>query len=141
MPLLPTINLPWPITLHALGLAFLGLYQTFRLSSSPSTKVSSTNHSTAPTNPMLGIATFGLSLAYFATSYMPIEQNQFLYASVPVRIILACIAAARLVLDGKDGNLSRDDRRNLLVVAGYDGLGAVGLGLWMGTFVGRVSGL
>ena len=71
---------------------------------------------------------------------MPIEQNQFLYATVPVRIILACVAAGRLILNGRDGNLSTDDKRNLLVVAVYDGLGAVALGLWLGTFDGRVPG-
>ncbi|KAH9218263.1 hypothetical protein DL95DRAFT_385669 [Leptodontidium sp. 2 PMI_412] len=90
---------------------------------------------------MLGIATFGLSLAYLTTSYMPIEQNQFLFATVPVRIILACMAAARLFLDGSRGSLSSDDRRSLMVVAGYDGLGAVALGWWLGTFGGRVPGL
>merc|ERR1711939_859167 len=111
MSFLPIINLPWPITLHAFGLAFLGLYQTFRLTSS--TKANSSSSKPVPANPMLGIATFGLSLAYLSTSYMPIEQNQFLYA---------------------------DEKRNLLVVAAYDGLGAVALGLWLGTFEGRVPG-
>ncbi|KAG4422178.1 hypothetical protein IFR04_004684 [Cadophora malorum] len=138
MSFLPIINLPWPITLHAFGLAFLGLYQTFRLPSS--TKGISSSSKPVPANPMLGIATFGLSLAYLSTSYMPIAQNQFLYATVPVRIILACMAAARLVLEGRDGNLSADEKRNLLVVAAYDGLGAVALGLWLGTFEGRVPG-
>ncbi|KAK0105469.1 hypothetical protein ONS95_004166 [Cadophora gregata] len=139
MPLLPNVNLPWPMTLHAFGLTFYGLYQTFRLPSSP--KTTSSRVSTPPTNPMLGIATFGLGLAYFTTSYMPLEQNQFFYATVPVRIILACMATARLVLDGKVGSLSKEDRINLLMVVGYDGLSAVVLGWWLGSFGGRVPRL
>lgn len=71
---------------------------------------------------------------------MPIEQNQFLYASVPIRIILACTAAGRLTLDRSGGNLSSGDRWNLLVVAVYDGLGGVALGWWLGSFGGRVPG-
>ncbi len=66
---------------------------------------------------------------------MPMYENQFLHASIPVRIILATLAATRLVLGGK---LSEVDLRNLLIVALYDGLGAVALGWWLGSFDGRV---
>lgn len=69
---------------------------------------------------------------------MPMHDNQFLYATVPVRIILATFAATRLVVGGK---LSEADRRNLLLVALYDGLGAVALGWWLGRFDGRVPGV
>lgn len=115
-------NLPHFITLHALGLGALGLYQTFHISHR------------SPSNPLLGIATLALSLAYLFTAYMPIEQNQFLYATVPVRMILAAVAAIRLLIGG---GLGKEERRNLLVVALYDGGGAMVLGWWLGSFDGR----
>ncbi|KAL2062464.1 hypothetical protein VTL71DRAFT_6730 [Oculimacula yallundae] len=141
--MLPLVNLPWFITLHALGLSFLGLYQTFLIRpitpSGPPKGLSKPKIQTQPANPLLGIATLALGLAYLSTSYMPIEQNQFLHASVPIRIILAVVSIVRLVLDRNVGNLSGGEKRSLAVVAAYDGLGAVGLGLWLGTFGGKVA--
>ncbi|EEH05424.1 predicted protein [Histoplasma capsulatum G186AR] len=91
--LLPTVHLPVPVLLHALGLFSLGMYLTF-------TKVPSA----------LGIAVTGLGLSYLLTSYVPIEQNQFLHASVPVRIILATLAAARLP------TAPQAERKNLIIL-------------------------
>ena len=45
---------------------------------------------TRENNVTLGIAT---------TAIVPIEQNTFLYASAPVRVILAAISGARLATD------------------------------------------
>lgn len=81
---------------------------------------------------MLGIATLGLGLAYTFTSYMPIAENSFLYASVPVRIILAVMAAV------KAGLGAGEEERALWVVAAYDGLGGVVLGFWLGRWDGRI---
>ncbi|PGH27187.1 hypothetical protein AJ80_01144 [Polytolypa hystricis UAMH7299] len=115
--LLPTVNLPLPILLHALGLAGLGIYGTFK--GRPA---------------MTGIAATGLGLAYLFTSYMPVEQNQFLHASVPVRLILAALAALKLP------TAWASDRNPLLVVALYDGLGALWLGYSLGIYNGRIAG-
>jgi hypothetical protein len=62
-----------------------------------------------PTKPLsndrstLGIASLGLGLAYLSTSYVPQEENQFLYASVPVRMILAGVAVTKLAVDKLQG--------------------------------------
>lgn len=78
-PLTLPINLPWFITLHASGLCLLGLSLIFNPS-----RANTPPHSPRNTS-LLGIATLGLGLAYFSTCYMPVEENAFLYASVPVR--------------------------------------------------------
>jgi hypothetical protein len=120
--MLPDINLPWFITAHALSLSTLGLYLTF--SSTPSKQTST-----------LGIATLGLGLAYLSTSYVPVEENQLLYASVPVRVILAAVAGLKALVARKE------ERGTLVGVAVYDGLGGVVLGWWLGSWSGRVPGL
>ncbi|KAG5305202.1 class III chitinase [Histoplasma capsulatum G186AR] len=115
--LLPTVHLPVPVLLHALGLFSLGMYLTF-------TKVPSA----------LGIAVTGLGLSYLLTSYVPIEQNQFLHASVPVRIILATLAAARLP------TAPQAERKNLIILILYDFLGGVMVGYILGQWNGRLPG-
>jgi len=115
----PELNLPWFITVHALGLSTLGLYLIF--SSTPSKPTST-----------LGIATLGLGLAYLSTSYVSIEENQFLYASVPVRIILATVAGLKALIAGKE------ERRTLVGIAVYDGFGGAILGWWLGVWDGKV---
>jgi hypothetical protein len=126
------INLPWFITLHASGLSFVGLALIFKpsllgpLSSSPKTKP------TPPNTSVLGVASLGLGLAYFATCYMPIAENAFLYASVPGRIFLAAVMIIKASL-GAEG-----EEKKLWGLALYDGLGGIALGLWLGRFDGRV---
>jgi len=117
----PQLNLPWFITVHALGLSTLGLYLAFF--SNPSKPTST-----------LGIATLGLGLAYLSTSYVPIEENQFLYASVPVRIILAAVAGLKALTAGKE------EKKALVGIAVYDGLGGAILGWWLGKWSGMVPG-
>jgi hypothetical protein len=123
---LPNINLPPLILAHAFGLTTLGLSFVF----ADSTKPSSNDRST------LGIASLGLGLAYLSTSYVPQEENQFLYASVPVRMILAAVAAAKMAIDRVQGRHSL--QRELLGIALYDGLGGFLLGCWLGSFGGKV---
>ena len=109
MSLSPTINLPWFITAHALGLLLIGsstLLQRRR------------PHNNSNNNALLGIATIALGLSYLATAYVPLELNAFLYASVPVRMLLALLAAARVGAGADSG-----EKGALLVVAAYDGLG------------------
>ena len=116
---LAQINLPLPILIHAVGLSIYGVYLTFNRKPG-----------------LLGIATLGLGLAYLTTAYMPISQNQFLHASVPVRVALAVVAAGRAIVGGP-----RDKEwGSLWIVAVYDGLGGLVLGWMLGRWDGRVSG-
>ncbi len=123
------IQLPWFIDVHAWGLTALGLYYLFK--APPSGK-------RAGHTPALGIATIGIGVAYLFTSYMPIEENQWLHASVPVRLLLASLLILR-VLAG--AGLTSDEKRSLLSLAIYDGLGGVWLGIWLGRWDGRLPSL
>lgn len=80
----------------------------------------------------------GLGLAYLSTSYMPIAENQFLHASVPVRMILAGISGLRLLFARK--SLGGTARRELLQVLLYDGIGGFLLGWYLGRWDGRIPG-
>jgi len=123
------INLPWFILLHALGLCTLGLHLVFPFTKSKPTQKNQQSS-------LLGIATLGLGLAYLSTSYMPMEQNVFLYATVPVRLILAFVAGIKAVVGG-----DTEEKGGLWGVAVYDGGGAIVLGLWLGSWGGRIPGL
>jgi len=129
MTILPVINLPWPILLHASGLLVLGLNQIFRRS--PPGRVSELTA-------MLGIATTALGLAYLSTAYLPLHQNVFLYASVPVRMILATVAGLKLLQVGPE--ISSTGRTELLSVLLYDGIGGIILGWFLGSWSGRIPG-
>ena len=131
MSIIPDINLPWPILVHALGLTFLGLKLTF-LPSPPPSRASEVSS-------LLGISTTGLGLAYLSTAHMPIRENQFLYASVPVRMILAGAAGLKLLVAGK--GMSADHSKEVLGIVLYDGIGGFLLGWWLGTWGGRAPGL
>lgn len=124
-------NLPWPILVHAVSLVALGLNLTFK--SPPKSTQKPQSDST-----MLGIATSGLGLAYLATSNVPTAQNHFLYASAPVRIILAALAGLKLALGGK--TLDKSLKKTLIGVLLYDGLGGILLGYYLGTWKGRAPG-
>lgn len=120
------IHLPWFITLHAFGLVALGLYLLF--TSPPPGKL-------AGHTPQLGIATVAIGLAYLFTAYMPIEENQWLHASVPVRLILGILLGLRAVVGT---GLTAAEKKSLLNLGLYDGFGAVVLGFWLGRFDGRL---
>ena len=80
------------------------------------------------------------SSADLSTSYVPIEQNQFLYASAPVRVLLASLAGIRwLMVRGGDPAVHKK-RNALLAIMLYDGLGGLLLGWYLGSFDGRVPG-
>jgi hypothetical protein len=130
MSIIPGVNLPWPILAHAVGLTFLGLKLVFIPSGPPGRAFDASS--------MLGIASMGLGLAYLSTSYMPMHENQFLYASAPVRIILAGVAALKLLVAGN--KMSAEHSKELLAVALYDGIGGFLVGWWLGTWGGRVPG-
>lgn len=120
------VHLPWFISVHACGMAALGSYFLFK--SPPPGK--SAGHT-----PQLGIASVAIGLAYLFTSYMPIEENQWLHATVPVRLILGGLLILRTVV-GK--GLTAAEKRSLLNLGLYDGVGAVVLGFWLGRWDGRL---
>ncbi|EJD43403.1 hypothetical protein AURDEDRAFT_114734 [Auricularia subglabra TFB-10046 SS5] len=120
------VNLPWPILLHALGLVALGLLLLFSTPQRPGQDKS-----------VLGVATVALGLAYIATAYGPQADNQFLYASVPVRMLLASLAGIRwATVRHRDARLY-DGANALLVIALYDGLGGAALGWYLGSYSGK----
>lgn len=71
-----------------------------------------------------------LGLAYLFTSHMPIEENQFLQATVPVRILLGAVCLLKWWVGGCDEGM----RKTLLYTGLYDGIGGAALGLWLGRF-------
>ncbi|KAJ6553606.1 hypothetical protein DFH09DRAFT_1366214 [Mycena vulgaris] len=122
------ILLPWPILLHALGLATLGCSMLLAKPTENAPEDTST----------LGIVTIALGMSYLATSYMPVAENQFLHASAPVRVLLAALAGLKWVRGRGDARLYTK-RNALLGVLLYDGLGGLGLGWYLGTFGGKVA--
>jgi hypothetical protein len=68
---------------------------------------------------------------------MPIEENQWLHASVPVRIILASAAGLKLFLNR---SMTEDGRKEMIGVLLYDGLGGLFLGWQLGRWDGRIPG-
>ncbi len=122
------INLPLPLQLHAHGLIALGLYKTFQ---QPSKSDLSEPDSTAA-----GILGFGLGLGYLLTSSSPVEENQWLAASAPVRILLAILAATMLVV--KRDSIRKETRNLLMAIAIYDAVGGAITGWWLGNNSGRV---
>ncbi|RDL40843.1 uncharacterized protein BP5553_00822 [Venustampulla echinocandica] len=149
-PFFPTINLPLPILIHSVGLSILGLYTTFSSPGSPRTnktknpQKNGTPAADPPSSPMLGVATAAIGICYLFTAYMPIEENQFLHASVPIRVILSCIMGCRLLLDSVMGagksRLNQKDRKALIGLGIYDGVGGLILGWTLGNWSGRVPG-
>ena len=127
----PIINLPLPILIHAVGLCSLGLHLTFTYP-----------HKTKPQpqqdTTILGIASLGLGLAYLSTSYMPQNENQWLYASAPVRMILAGVAGIKLVVNAWQGGELKHEQVALWGILLYDGLGGFMVGWWLGSWGGRV---
>ncbi|KAI1002506.1 hypothetical protein K3495_g5695 [Podosphaera aphanis] len=80
-----------------------------------------------------GLTTLCIGLTYLLTSRVPIEENQFLHASIPIRGVLVTVAAYRaLAMRG----LTATQKKDLLGVVVWDGIGALALGYSLGTFKG-----
>ncbi|KAF8967251.1 hypothetical protein BDZ97DRAFT_1903405 [Flammula alnicola] len=123
------VLLPWPILLHAMGLTTLGCTM---LLAKPTEK--------APEDiSMLGIVTIALGMSYISTSYMPMDENQFLHASAPVRVLLASLAGLKWLTISRENARLYKKRNALLGVLLYDGLGGLVLGWYLGTFNGKVA--
>jgi hypothetical protein len=124
---IPGVNLPPLILIHSTFLSLLGLRWIFTWPKKPSPEADATA--------MAGITTLAIGVAYLATSYMPISENQFLHASVPVRVILALLAGLRLLIVD---NITTDGRNQMLFVFLYDGIGGLVCGWELGSFNGRI---
>ncbi|KAF3921413.1 hypothetical protein ABW21_db0201826 [Orbilia brochopaga] len=123
-------NLPWPILVHSVGLTLLGLNLTFNGNPSSSPEVRGANS-------ILGVTTTTIGLCYLGTSGVPVEQNQFLHASVPVRL-----GVAVLLLTAAAVNRRKMDQKGWRVHIGFgiwDAAGALWLGWYLGRWDGRVS--
>ena len=130
--LLRPVDLPWPILLHALGVSFVGL-SLIVYSPRPSSTKQTKATKPAQDSTMLGIATLGIAFGYLLTAFVPQEQNTYLYASVPARMMLAGIAGVKLVLGSPP-------RKELLGILVYDGLGGLVLGWYLGRWDGKIPG-
>ena len=77
------------------------------------------------------------------TAYVPISQNQFLYASAPVRIGLGLLAAVKVLLTHGKNPALYPGRSSLLAICIYDALGGAGVAYAYlgGTLSGRVPTL
>ena len=123
------INLPPLILLHASTLVSMGAYW-FLLPVGPSRE----NQLRAT----LGSASISLGLAYILTSYVPIAENQFLHASVPLRLMASMLLALKYWSERR--SVSEEGKREFLWVAAYDGALSLILGWQLGRWDGRVGG-
>lgn len=154
MTLLRPVNLPLPVLLPGGTILGLGLYLSiFRVFPTIS-RVSRADHEKrfeilvprpatprmADTNALLGLVTSSLMLPYFLSSYMPIEENQFLHVSVPIRLGLAAGFVGNLLLRGRQG-MSEEGFWEFLTLTVVDVVGSVWLGVYLGSFDGRVPAL
>ncbi|KAF7114657.1 hypothetical protein CNMCM5793_009608 [Aspergillus hiratsukae] len=93
----------------------------------------------ADTNALFGISACLLMLPYFLSSYMPIEENQWLHVTVPIRLFLSSALGANLLLRGR--NMSEEGFWEFLALGVTDFVGAIMLGWELGRFDGMVSRL
>jgi uncharacterized membrane protein len=117
--ILASINLPYYVLFHAIGLCAIGLYHVY---------IGTPRDAYA----IRGITTFALAVAYLVTAYMPIEENQFIHASAPVRMAIGVLSAFAALT-------GRGDKKLLWGTALWDGLGGVLLGWQLGRYDGRVG--
>jgi hypothetical protein len=69
---------------------------------------------------------------------MPIEENQFIAASIPVRLALALSMASICVAHRR--TMSKSGFWELVGLSVIDGGSAVALGIWLGRWDGIVQG-
>jgi hypothetical protein len=146
MPLFREINLPLPLLIQAISLTGAGFYTAFaRRPAYVSRDGSYTLLVPANASPRVadliscfGVASAGLQSFYLWSSYMPLEENQFVYASVPVRLMLSTTMLAICLLKGKQ--MSSNGFWELLSLAIFDGCAATTLGFYLGRFDGIVGG-
>jgi hypothetical protein len=154
------INLPAQLIVPPTLILGLGLYisffrrpplpsQSFTEQSKDRDNGSSTTHQfivptpatprIADTNALLGVTTSALMLPYFVSSYMPIAENQWLHASVPIRLWISAMLIGNVLLRRK--TMSREGYWEFLMLGVMDGVSAFTLGIYLGRFDGRVPSL
>jgi hypothetical protein len=142
MPFFRPINLPSHLIAQSLTAVGLGLYMSlFRKPAiiyNGYTMLAPLNPSprTADTVSLLGVVTVGLEVTYLVSSYMPLKDNQFLAASVPVRLGLAALMGVVCVIHRK--TMSQSGFWELATLAVLDASAAIELGLQFGRFDGMV---
>lgn len=123
------INLPWFIYFHAVAVTLLGFSMVLR--PRPADRASEISV-------MLGLTTAAIGTIYLATAYMPMHENAWLYASVPVRMFYGTLGGIKYALSRH--RMSKDARNEFLGLLIYDGLGGLHLGYWLGTWSGKLPG-
>jgi hypothetical protein len=91
----------------------------------------------ADTISVLGLAITGLQGGYLLISYMPLEENQFVHASIPMRLFLAACIFGVCTIHRK--NMSTAGFWELMGLAIVDGGAAIALGFKLGSFDGMVK--
>ncbi|PKX89327.1 uncharacterized protein P174DRAFT_516003 [Aspergillus novofumigatus IBT 16806] len=92
----------------------------------------------ADTNALLGVVACALQLPYFLSSYMPIEENQWLHVTVPIRLFVSTALGVNLLLRAR--RMSEEGFWEFLALGVTDFVGAVMLGWELGRFDGMVLG-
>ncbi|KAF2499489.1 hypothetical protein BU16DRAFT_273247 [Lophium mytilinum] len=93
-------------------------------------------------NRFMGMLALGLGAGYFAGSYMPLEQNQFVHASVPIRLGLAGIMFGVCAVKGRKG-MSEEGFWELMALGVFDVVGSVIVAFSLGpggVWDGKVKG-
>jgi hypothetical protein len=91
----------------------------------------------ADTNTLLGLLGCTMMMPYFLSSYMPIEDNQWLHTSVPVRLLLSGSLCTHVLFRGREA-MSREGFFEFLTLGILDLVGALVLGHELGTFSGII---
>jgi hypothetical protein len=144
MSFLRPVNLPAPVILQCVSSVGLGLYIAF-FRKPPFTHKSysvlipsNASARTADSFSFLGLLIAGLNSYFLVASYMPIEENQIIAASIPVRLGLVCAIAGISVLHRK--TMSKSGFWELICLSIVDGGSAIALGVQLGTWDGIVQG-
>jgi hypothetical protein len=144
MPFFRPINLPAPLILQSVTSVGLGLYIAFFRkppfvhNGYTALIPSNAPPRTADVISLLGLVIAGLESLYLVASYMPIEENQFIAASIPVRLALAISMGGICVVH--KNTMSKSGFWELVGLGVLDGGAAVVLGIWLRRWDGMVQG-
>jgi hypothetical protein len=141
MPFLRTVNLPAPLIVQSVASVGLGVYLAifgrtpFTYGSYSLLAPSSPSSRTADTVRFFGMVLAGLQSQYLISSYMPLEENQFVATSAPVRMAIGVALGTVAFL-----------KRKTMSESGFwefVGLAVVELGsaAWIGHMMGRFDGM
>ena len=121
---------PSPI-LRWRGVPITSTYRAFAPATPPSPR-----HADALT--LLGVVVAVLESTYLLASYMPLEENQFVAASVPARLGVSAVLAGVAVWKGVvRKEMSEEGRWDIVALAGVDAAAAC----WLGMKLGRCDGM